>query len=152
MQRLSQTTREQWTAATKMSKGSKRRQGEGFEDNYDQIFSKDRKIQRGVWIYDEDQRKMVKKEDFSPRTDNLPHIQADIEPFVSPIDGRTISSRSTLRQHNKEYGVTNARDYSKEYYDKATQQRERTMRGETPEAHTERIETIKRAIEEAKRR
>lgn len=147
MQRLSQTTREQWTRATRMSKGSKRRPGEGFEDSYDRIFDKNRKIQRGTWVQDENTGRMVEKADFHPTSDGLPHIQADIEPFVSPITGKAITSRSQLRLHNREHGVTDSRDYSQEHYDKAAGERSRQARGDTPEAKRERIDTINRAID-----
>lgn len=135
-----------------MSKGSVRRKGEGFEDGYDRIFDKNRKIQRGTWVQDENTGKMVKKGDFQPEYDDLPHIQSDIEPFISPVTRELISSRSQLRRHNKQHGVTDSRDYSQEHYQKAAQQRQDTMRGQTNAAKAERIETIKQAIAKARQR
>jgi hypothetical protein len=34
-----------------------------------------------------------------------PFFMADIQPFVSPLDFTTISSRSQLREHEKRHGV-----------------------------------------------
>lgn len=130
-----------------MSKGSKRRQGEGFEDNYDRIFDKNRKIQRGTWVQDEKTGEMVEKADFRTEYDELPYIQEDIKPFISPVTGKPINSRSQLRRHNAQHGVTDSRDYSQGHYQKAAEQRDKVMRGDTPEAKRERIDTINRAIE-----
>lgn len=34
-----------------------------------------------------------------------PGVMGDIKPFVSPIDGKEISSRSQLREHERRHGV-----------------------------------------------
>ena len=48
--------------------------------------------------------------------------------FTSPIDGTVITSPQKLKEHNKRHGVTDARDYSKQYLEnKAT---ERVNRGQ----------------------
>lgn len=123
MKRLSQTTRDEWTRANKMRK---------------------------TWVQDPKTGKMVEKESFKAEAAPTQHIIGDIEPFVSPITQKPITSRSALRAHNKEYGVTDSRDYSPEYYKKEYDLRQRTMRGETSQARQERIDTIKRAIEAGK--
>jgi hypothetical protein len=70
----------------------------------------------------------------------------DIEPFVSPIDGRVISGRAALRDHNKQHNVTNVADY-KETWAKAEKERERFYRGGKGYDRERRIEHIKRAYE-----
>jgi anti-sigma28 factor (negative regulator of flagellin synthesis) len=105
-------------------------------------------MSRSRWVWDDKQGKLVEYEQFHAPVKNSVHIIRDIEAFVSPITGEEITSRSQLRRHNKRHGVTDSRDYSQAYYDKAKQQREATMQGQTREARAERIETIKRAIEE----
>ncbi len=43
----------------------------------------------------------------------------DIEPFVSPVDGTTISGRAALREHNRLHNVTNVADFENEWRRKA---------------------------------
>lgn len=76
-------------------------------------------------------------------------IMGDIEPFVSTIDGSVISSRSHLREHMKQHGVTNVADYNTPggYWDKARQRRADFYAGKSNPDSAKRIEQIKRAIE-----
>ena len=105
---------------------------------------------RKSWVQDPKTGKLIEKERFNAGDAATQHIIDDIEPFVSPITQKPITSRSALRDHNREHGVTDARDYSQEYYEKEYDLRQRTMRGETLQARQERIDTIKRAIEAGK--
>lgn len=76
-------------------------------------------------------------------------VMGDIEPFVSTVDGSIITSRSHLREHMKQHGVTNAADYNKPggYWDKARQRRADFLAGKSNPDSAKRIEQIKRAIE-----
>jgi len=69
--------------------------------------------------------KLIPKEEYQgDNTRNQSsHIMPDIEPFVSPVDGTTISSRPHLREHNRKHGVTNSADYPKEYVAKRGKER-----------------------------
>ena len=69
-------------------------------------------------------------------------IMPDIEPFISPITKKVITSRSQLRRHNKQHGVTDSRDYSEATLLKNSLDRVARMRGTTPEAKRERQELI----------
>lgn len=71
----------------------------------------------------------------------------DIEPFVSPIDQKIINSRPQLRAHNKFHDVTNTADFSPEYIEKKSQEREQRRLGLTREDKQDRIDLIKRAID-----
>ena len=73
----------------------------------------------------------------------LSYVQGDIESFVSPIDGRVISDRKHLREHNKEHGVTNPQDYSDDFFKKAQAKRQNEMQGTTAKAKQERIAELK---------
>ena len=42
-------------------------------------------------------------------------VIGDIEPFVSPVDGKPVMSRKQLREHNKLHDVHNYADYSPEH-------------------------------------
>ena len=91
--------------------------------------------------------KLIPKEEYV-REEGVHFIQGDIEPFTSPIDGRIISDRSHLRDHNRRHGVTDSRDYSHEFLLKRSNDRIARMTGQTKEARRERVELIKRAIHE----
>lgn len=75
----------------------------------------------------------------------------DLEPFVSPIDGKVVSGRAALREHDKRHGVTNVADF-KETWAKAAKERARMY---TPGAgfdRARRVEAIKAALEKHSRR
>lgn len=40
-------------------------------------------------------------------------IIGDIEPFISPVDGTRISSRSHLREYMRQHGLAHTEDYNK---------------------------------------
>tara|TARA_R110002096_G_scaffold2926_3_gene14892 strand:+ start:3172 stop:3441 length:270 start_codon:yes stop_codon:yes gene_type:complete len=65
---------------------------------------------------------MVPKGMFMTRV-NAPAIMPAHKEFISPIDGKVISTRQQLKAHNKEHGVTNASDYSGGYIEKKAHQR-----------------------------
>ena len=69
----------------------------------------------------------------------------DIEPFVSPIDGKVITGRAALREHNKRYEVTNVADYTNEWKQKA-KERERMLSGDREFDRKRRKEAIIRAV------
>lgn len=52
-------------------------------------------------------------------------VLPDIEPFVSPVDGSVISSRSHLREHMRQHGLAHTEDFSKPggFWDKKRQER-----------------------------
>tara|TARA_R110000744_G_scaffold262996_1_gene377476 strand:+ start:123 stop:458 length:336 start_codon:yes stop_codon:yes gene_type:complete len=69
-------------------------------------------------------------------------IRDDIDPYVSPIDGSVISSRSVERQHNFRHGVSNDMDSLRE-----KTQRRNEKPAETSQDRHERKLAIKDAIE-----
>lgn len=78
-------------------------------------------------------------------------IMPDLEPFVSPVDGKVISGRAALREHDKRHGTTNIADF-KETWAKAAEKRAQMY---TPGAgfdRARRIEAIKAAYEKHSRR
>ena len=90
--------------------------------------------------------KLIPKEEY--RGDNTrhqtAHIMPDIEPFTSPVTGEVITSRSRLRVHNKEHGVTNSSDYSPQFLENKRKEREQQQ---ARQGRNERIEIIKRLTE-----
>ena len=116
-----------------MSKGSQRRPGDGYEKNYSKIFGKNKKAVTSRKVYgrrDSDSNSGVA-------------IIEDIEPFVSPITGEVISSRSQLRQHNKAHGVTDSRDYSANYFEKKARERQESITGMTAKDKKDRIAILR---------
>ena len=73
-------------------------------------------------------------------------ILGDIEPFQSPIDGSTITSRSRMREHMARHNVTHVSDY-KEYWKNAAKERAAAFTPESRHDRESRIESIKHAIE-----
>lgn len=108
-------------------------------------------MSRKTWIQHPLTGKLVPKEDYvsgrSGGNGGREHlIQNDIEPFVSPIDGSHITSRSHLRTHNAKHGVTDSRDYSHDFMLRRSAKRVAEMTGQTSAAKRERRELIKREI------
>jgi hypothetical protein len=75
----------------------------------------------------------------------------DIEPFVSPVDGKVITGRRALREHNKRHNVTNAADF-KGTWEQAAKERAAFFTGDAKYDQKRRIEHLKRAYEKYERR
>ncbi len=101
---------------------------------------------RRSWVQHPETGKLIPKEEYV-RDGGSAYIQGDIEPFVSPITGETITSRSHLRAHNHRHGVTDSRDYSDDFLVKRSHQRIAEMTGQTKAAKQERINLIKEALQ-----
>lgn len=106
------------------------------------------KIKGGHWVWDSELGHLVSRETFKRPENDTPAIHGDIEAFVSPIDQTVVSGRKQLRQHMRDNGVTDSRDYSQDHYDKHATQRKQALNGELPEQRRERLDSIKRAIYE----
>jgi len=76
------------------------------------------------WIQDPVTFELVPASQYRPPATKTHEIQADIEPFVSPIDKSVISSRAQLREHNRRHNVTHASDFSPEFIAQRQRQRE----------------------------
>lgn len=108
------------------------------------------------WIQDPDTGKLIPAHEYTKPRHRVrgPGISSfqilpDVEPFVSPIDGTVISSRSKLRQHNERHGVVNFHEFDGVWEEKAAERRA-FMDGTDKKAKADRIEDIKRAIENPK--
>lgn len=73
---------------------------------------------------------------------------ADLEPFVSPIDGTIVSGRVAYAEHCKKHNVTNVADY-KESWAKAAEERARLFSGQSHDAER-RKEALARNYKEFK--
>lgn len=119
-----------------------------YQDNFEAIFGKGKKVDRGSWVWDEVKNKLVPRDEYFSAYvgDEYPDFIKPLDPFTSPIDGTVISCRSTLRKHNREHGVTNVADYGETYFERRGKEKYNEMTGNTKEAKHERIETIKAAM------
>jgi hypothetical protein len=131
-----------------MSKGSNRRQGVGFEDNHEAIFGK-KEVVRGRFIQHPTSGKLIPAAEYvRPDTNQSAYVMGDLQGFVSPIDRTLIDDRGKLRRHNKKHGVTNSADYSPAHFDKKQLAMKNEREGNTPQAKQERVELIKRSMQE----
>ena len=69
-----------------------------------------------------------------------------LTPFISPITGEEITCRAQLQRHNRAHGVTNSADYSQEFLDKRSKERDDRTTGNTRQDRDERIRAIQHAI------
>lgn len=100
---------------------------------------------RRKFVYDEESKQMV--EVSTARVSRTGHqLQMDIEPFVSPIDGKLIGSRSQLREHMKRHDVVDRRDYVG-IRAKAEADRNARIAGTHPDTIRERRDTVNNAYE-----
>ena len=96
-----------------------------------------------AWIQHPITRKLIPRTRYE-RPDTRRHmIMKPIEPFVSSIDGRRISCRSHLREHNAENGVTNHADYSDGYIERRARAKHMEQAKQGKEA---RLDNIQRAM------
>ena len=80
-------------------------------------------------------------------------IMPDIKPFVSPITGKEITGRRALREHNKQFNVTNVADYNKPggEWDRAAKERAKLFSGDPSYDSKRRKEHLIRALEKQRR-
>jgi hypothetical protein len=105
-------------------------------------------LSRKTWVQDPTTGKLVPKHEYNRRPENATAaVQSDIEPFLSPITGQTITSRSVLRKHHADHGVTDSRDYSREYMLDRSRRRVAEATGQTAQAKQERINLITRELD-----
>ncbi len=99
-----------------------------------------------TYILDPKTRKLVLKKDYVAERHHM--IMKPLAPFKSPITGEIITDRGRLRVHNKEHGVTNFADYGPEYFGRKSKEQQAERTGQTPAAKKERIDLIRRAVEQ----
>tara|TARA_R110000764_G_scaffold206712_1_gene292108 strand:- start:197 stop:607 length:411 start_codon:yes stop_codon:yes gene_type:complete len=90
-----------------------------FDNNFEDIFGKHAKAKgSGGYVQCSETGKLIPKGQATVTA----RVSADfIKPhqeFVSPIDGKVISSRKQLAEHNKRHGVTNSADYAGGYVER----------------------------------
>jgi hypothetical protein len=102
-----------------------------------------------TYVFCKTKKKMVLKGTENNHQDDAPRghiVIGAMESFVSPITGEEITSRPQLAAHNKQHGVTNSADYSREWYEKKAIQRQRELNGDTKRQRKERIADLQEAM------
>ncbi len=76
-------------------------------------------------------------------------IMGDIEPFISPVDGSVISSRSVLREHMRQHGLAHTEDYSKPggFWERKRQARADYLAGKSNPDSKKRVSQMSDAFE-----
>jgi hypothetical protein len=78
-----------------------------------------------------------------------PLVVGDIQPFVSPIDGTVIGSRSTMRRYMKQHDLVHVDDGGS-HAKKARERRRQALQGTLPEQKRDRIRVLSDAYEHAR--
>ena len=117
-------------------------QNRAFDEGYDRTFGTERG-ERGRFVWDEAQKKLVRAEDYVPleRAVNAPILSGRFYENTKATDGTDIGSRSKHRRYMSERGLTSSSDFSPRYYEGIKRERERA-------AKASRRETIARKLYE----
>ena len=86
-------------------------------------------MSRKVYIWYPATGETVLKEDYVRPEPTAPAVHGNLDEFISPITREVIHDRKQLRNHNKQHGVTDSRDYSPEFMKKAEHARHDEMTG-----------------------
>ena len=109
---------------------------------------------RKRWVQHPKTGKLIPEEevDFPRRRNGIRarsfQIMPDIEPFVSPVDGTVVSSRSVLREHNARNDVVNFHEFDGEWEAMAAK-RQAILDGTDKETKADRIADVVAAVDKA---
>lgn len=104
------------------------------------------------FIQDPTTGKLVPRNQYQRKTSDAPAVIGDIEPFVSPVDGKIVSSRTKLRNHNREHGIAAHADYGENggeaYFERAGKERGARLDPTSPKNVADRRDDIIRVTEQ----
>ena len=80
------------------------------------------------------------------RANTSARINGSFTPFISPVDGKPVTSRAELNAHNERHGVTDMRDYGEAYFERKRESMDRERLGNTPQAKRERQQLIEKTL------
>ena len=83
----------------------------------------------------------------SERVEHQHYVRGDIEPFVSPINGAVIGSRSDLRRHMKTHGVVPTAELCQKELSRKAEDRRQMAAGVHPAQKAARIEALRNSFE-----
>lgn len=128
-----------------------------YRDNHSRIFG-ERKPQRGKWIWDEVQQKLVPADEYHPpRAAKYAPVMVDrfMEGSVA-TDGTDIGSRAKRREYMRREGATDASDYKPGWGERVRSSKEAEARAATQKAVAElaKVDTrnLRNAVEALRKR
>ena len=117
-----------------------------FEEGYDRLFGPEHKAQRGKWIWDEAQQKLVRAEDYRPpeRALDAPILAGRFYENTAATDGTDIGSRRKHREYMKAHNLTTYDDFAKSFTRKQEERKRNQEARKVPDPT--RREAIARAL------
>jgi len=104
-------------------------QTKAFDEGHERIFGRSRKPVRGRWVYLPDGTS-VSADEYVPPSSDARHAPVMVDRFMENTaaqDGTDIGSRAKRREYMKRERVGDASDYSKEYFAKRRESRDRAL-------------------------
>lgn len=107
------------------------------------------------YIQDPATNKLVLASEYRAPTPKAHVVMDDIEPFVSPVDGKPVTSRSKLREHQRIHDVRQHGEYGENngaaYFARKEAERHGRILGNTKEQRNDRINDVRRALDNNRR-
>jgi predicted metal-dependent HD superfamily phosphohydrolase len=101
-----------------------------YEESCDRIFGADRSPQRGHWVWDEGQQKLVRAEAYQRGTEVKTQISTDRHyENLNLVDGTVVNSRRQHKAYMERKGLTLASDF-KDVWAKQKKDREAAKTGD----------------------
>lgn len=115
-----------------------------YDEGYERTFGEPSK-ERGVWVWDAAQQKLVRPEEYHApvRALDAPIMMDRFYENTAATDGTDIGSRRKHREYMREHGLTTVDDYRQTFEQRAAQ-REAVKAGHVPSKT--RRETLERAM------
>ena len=109
-----------------------------FRDGFDRVFG-DRKPQRGRWVWDEAQQKLVPADEYQPpeAAKNAPLMIDRFMEGAQATDGTDIGSRRKRTEYMRRNGVADKSDYGPGYGERVRAARQREVAENTKRAVAE---------------
>lgn len=100
-----------------------------FREGYERVFG-DRKPQRGRWVWDKAQGKLVPADEYVPPPEEARAAPIMVDRFMEGAqaqDGTDIGSRRKRREYLQREGLTDANDYSPGYAEKVRRKQDEAV-------------------------
>lgn len=109
-------------------------QTKAFDEGHERIFGRNRKPQRGRWVQDPVSGKLIPADEYVPPSSEARHAPVMVDRFMENTvaqDGTDIGSRAKRKEYMRRERVGDASDYSKEYFAKRREVRDRALSDST---------------------
>lgn len=116
-----------------------------FDEGYERAFGKDRKPQRGRWVWDAAQGRLVPASEYRappPEAKDAALLVGRFYEGVPLPDGTVVQSRKQYNDHLRAKGLTNASDFSPGYFDGVKKEQAREMERSAVDAVREQFDRV----------